>query len=131
MKRFGILKLAVLLSFVLAACVPVQQAAQDLIKAVAAEGDPAILILESTTVSFVPNGSVQDVGLYIGGNSLVVADDRCYVEGNGIACKLGDLTEAESVAFTGERVSANVSYYRDGDLNFFYIRPLAEDESDG
>lgn len=119
---FVILKL-VLLAFILSACVPIQTSAESFVRAVGAGDDPAILILENTTVTFVPNGMALDATLYIGGNNLTVQDDRCQVQGNGVGCILGDVSEATSVSIlTGEHLSANIAYYRGDDLKAFYVR---------
>lgn len=122
MKRFVIPKLAVILLFVLAACVPVQQATLTFLNAVGAGDDAAILILESSAVVFVPHGPTEGVALLIEGTNLTSVDERCSATDDGVGCLLGDVSEPTRVGFESDgNRTASVSYIRGDDIKFMIV----------
>lgn len=111
------------LVLLLASCAPFQDGAQRAINAVGADGDPATLVIHEGGVTFDPVvGVAENVSLYVGGQNLVESEVACRPLGNGVWCRLGDVSEATTVAVTGDNRSANVRLYRGEHFAFFYTR---------
>ena len=123
-----LLALMATLAMVLAACtIPaaVKDTVQHTVTVIGKGADDAMMALSDTDVVFSSgSGTAYSVVLYLGGDNLNVTDQRCDVVNNGIGCDLGDVTGSTRVAFNGNDVSVNTTYFR-SDVNtplFFYLR---------
>lgn len=117
--KYKLLGLLAVLTFLLAACLPVQQATLTLINAVGAPDDPAVLVLASSEVLFYPHGAVEGVALLIEGRNLVSSDERCHPTENGVGCIVDYLDDELRVEFQSDGgLSTSVSFIRGDELRF-------------
>ncbi len=103
------------LLIVLSGCVPA------LLNLLIQDTDKGALQLTTTSTGTIITFSAgqkdaQEVALYIGGENLQVADDKCQPVDNGMGCDLGNINTGASyeVIIQGSKLSANVTYYRPG-----------------